>query len=111
MTTPTAVHEAKPATHETDFLSFEVYPMPAMSLEELELQIRAIKLPHVQWADSFVHQQNEPTKGISHLRCTCLLKDPADNTLGRVEEAIGNLTHGNHKAVSSVEFLGYTKSF
>ena len=78
-------------------------------LEALEEQVRAVALPHVAWAPApFIKLVDDPAPPCSRLRVMCLLKDSNEATVGQVEAALLALQHGNHAAVSSIAFRGYS---
>jgi hypothetical protein len=99
---------------ETDLLVYQVSmsnKFEHLTLDMLELNIRAITLDHVKWAETFLQQKDEPVKGVHSLMVMCLLTNSDETTVIKVEEALQCLQFGNHAAVSSVAFRGYTKSF
>ena len=72
--------------HETDLLVYDIYSKVGFPLAALETQVRAIRIPHVSWAPSFLHMDGSPSVGINRLRVCALLKDSGDSTVLRVEQ-------------------------
>ena len=97
-------------THETDILVFDIYAKGAfVPLDFLEQNVRGVRLPCVTWCEApFLQLVNDPAEGVNRLRVSCLLKDSGESCVHRVEEALGCLQYGNHGAVSSVAFRGFS---
>ena len=71
---------------ETDLLVFDVYAKVGFTLEDLETQVRAVRIPHVSWAPSFLHMDGSPSLGINRLRVCAVLKDSSETTVIQVEQ-------------------------
>ena len=113
-TKATPAHAGDPTpkrVQETDLLVFDVYIKTSFTLAEVEAQVRACRIPAVTWAENFVALEDDPTKGVSRLRVTALLKGGDEKTTNIVEETLKNILVGNKGAVSSIAYRGNTKSF
>ena len=107
---PTAFTPTLKRAHETDLLVYDVYAKGGVSLDALAQQIEVVRVPHVKIA-AVEKLENSPAEGVNRMRVTCVLKDSTEQSVLLVEESLLHLQHGNHGAVSSVAFRGYTKSF
>ena len=96
---------------ETDILAFDLYLKSGFTLADVEAQVRLIRLPHVTWCENFVALEDSPAPPAKRLRVSALLTGSDDSTVARIEAALTNLILGNHGAVSSASFRGFSKSF
>jgi hypothetical protein len=107
---PTAFIPTIKRAQETDLLVYDVYAKIEVPLDALQQQVEAIRVPHCKVV-RVEPLENSPAEGINRLRVSAVLKDSTEKSVLLVEEALLHLQHGNHGAVSSVAFRGYTKSF
>jgi hypothetical protein len=107
---PTAFTPSLKRAQETDLLVYDVYVKIEVPLDALQRQVEAIRVPHCKVV-RVEPLENSPAEGINRLRVSAVLKDSTEKSVLLVEEALLHLQHGNHGAVSSVAFRGYTKSF
>ena len=92
------------APGEVDLLVLDVYAKEGMCLADLEKQIRAIRLAHTTWGETFTHYTDEPVKGLGRIRvlaCLTAGKHGAQQETSAVEGAVAGLHIGNHSAACS----------